>query len=337
MKYDFCTLFDRNYLTRGLALYNSLLEHCSDFNLWILCMDDIAYDLLDKMNLEKAKLIKLSDFEDEKLLAIKSGRGAGEYCWTCTSSLIFYILKKHPDMDMVAYLDADMYFYSSPKPVYEEFGDNSVMIIPHRFSPEQKYLKKEKGIFNVGMVIVRNDKHGLECVEWWRERCIEWCFDYYEDGKLGDQLYLNCWPEKFKGVHILRHKGANLAPWNVGQYRVTKKDKNIFVDFDILIFYHFHSLKIYPGFKLQMCNFAYDISINKRKLIYTPYIEGLKKAMEQIKVVDPEFNYGFSPTPPVLQRMIFNSNFGKIHTALKKRSSLYNKFYKFMNAKFFKS
>jgi hypothetical protein len=147
MKYHFCTLFDKNYLYKGLTLYNSLLKLCPDFVIWILCMDDIAYEILKKMNLEHAVLIKLPDFEDEELRKVKPKRTVAEFCWTCTPSLLLYVLRNNPSVDMIAYLDADLFFYSNPLPIYEEFGDNSIMIIEHRF-PEHLTHMEENGIYN---------------------------------------------------------------------------------------------------------------------------------------------------------------------------------------------
>ena len=83
----FCTLFDRNYLYKGVAMYKSLESICSSFHLFILCMDDDTYDTLKLLGLENCSLIRLVDFEDEQLLQAKQDRSRAEYCWTCTPSL----------------------------------------------------------------------------------------------------------------------------------------------------------------------------------------------------------------------------------------------------------
>jgi len=41
----YVTLFDSNYLTRGLVMYSSLLRHAGEFHLWIICFEDLAYQL----------------------------------------------------------------------------------------------------------------------------------------------------------------------------------------------------------------------------------------------------------------------------------------------------
>ena len=51
MKRYYCTYFDHRYLDRGKALYQSMLAHCGDFNLFVLCLSMECYEELQKLNL----------------------------------------------------------------------------------------------------------------------------------------------------------------------------------------------------------------------------------------------------------------------------------------------
>jgi len=241
--HTFCTYFDQRYLARGLALHESLERHCADFRLWILCMDRECYQDLMRRQLANVYLIALEDFErnDATLLAVKSERSSTEYYFTCTPSLPLYIFRCFPEQDILTYLDADLFFFNDPAPLFDELGQGSVGIIEHRLPAELRHLEIY-GIYNVGWITFRRDEQGLACLQWWRERCIEWCYDRVEPGRFADQKYLDQWPELFPGVRVLQHKGANVAPWNVSRYKLTAKGEQIFVDDQPLLFYHFHGL-----------------------------------------------------------------------------------------------
>ena len=46
---NYCTYFDKNYLSRGLAHYASLIKnHKSKFHLYIIAFDKFTYDFLKK-------------------------------------------------------------------------------------------------------------------------------------------------------------------------------------------------------------------------------------------------------------------------------------------------
>ncbi len=73
--FNFCMLFDSNYLYKGMTQYYSLLRESSNFHLWILCKDDKTFEVLSHMNLEHVTLITSKEFEHDRLLALKKGIG----------------------------------------------------------------------------------------------------------------------------------------------------------------------------------------------------------------------------------------------------------------------
>jgi hypothetical protein len=276
--YAFCTYFDRHYLTRGLALYESLQRHCArPFTLWILCFDDETYAILSRLNLSGVRLISQAEFEagDDALTAAKTTRSRVEYYWTCTPSLPLYVLAHHPEVELITYLDADLYFYGDPAPIYEELGDGSILIVEHRYAPEYASLADTSGIFNVGWMSFRRDARGLACLAWWRERCLAWCYAHYEDGKFGDQKYLDDWPQRFEGVVVLQHKGAGLAPWNLSQYRLAWRDGRFTVDGQPLIFFHFHSFRCVHDRVVEPAG-GYGLPWLAIKHLFLPYAAGLR-------------------------------------------------------------
>jgi hypothetical protein len=249
----FCTYFDVNYLTKGLALYRSLARQAVAFRLWVLCFDEPTYEILSYLDLPEITPISLAEFErgDADLLRAKTNRSRVEYYFTCTPSLPLYVLNNYPDIEVISYLDADLFFFSSPAPIYQELADKSILIVEHRFPPHLREREKVNGTYNVGFVSLRKNSIGVQCLEWWRERCLEWCYDRPEDGRFADQKYLDDWPVRFPQVVVLQHKGAGLAPWNVTNYTLNLANNQMFVDSQPLVFYHFH------GFR-QIYRWLYD-------------------------------------------------------------------------------
>jgi hypothetical protein len=242
-------------------------------------MDENSYQAVAILQHPSAIPIKLADLEsaDPELLASKTTRSRVEYYWTCGPAFISYVFDQYPDITLLTYIDSDLYFFSAPDPIFEELEESSIGIIEHRF-PLRHSDRNRFGIYNVGWLTFRRDHDGQQCVRWWRERCIDWCFDYVDGGRFGDQKYLDDWPVRFNRVRVIRHKGANLAPWNLANYSVTERGANFMVDDDALIFFHFHGLK-------QLSGFVYDTNLGRfgckpsklvRQKIFGAYIHQLR-------------------------------------------------------------
>ena len=274
---NFCTYFDSYYILKGLALYDSLCNTCGDdFHLYICAFDDESYKKLNSLQLRNVTVDSLSEVETDALLKVKPTRTKAEYCWTCGPSVIYHILMKYQLSD-ITYLDSDLFFMTSPKVIFDEIGDNSIGITEHFFEKQSI-----EGRFCVQYVYFKNDDEGLDALTWWRDRCIEWCFCRYEDGKYGDQKYLEQFPVRYKKVSIITNRGVGIAPWNMNLYSYsdnTLTHQGIEYTF---VFFHFH------GVTTELIDYELTLRLrdvvieNKRvvDLFMLPYMDAIKQVYE---------------------------------------------------------
>jgi hypothetical protein len=304
MKREFCTLFDSGYLFKALALYDSLERACDSFHLTALCFDEEAQRLLGDLALPHLTVLPLADVEarDSGLAVARADRNRFEYCCTATPALSLHLLETMPGLREITYLDADLFFFSDPEPLFAEMGDASVLITPHRF-PDYLRHYEANGIYNVQFMTFRRDERGMAALRWWHDRCIEWCYLRLEDGKFADQKYLDDWPDRFEGVHVLRHAGGGLAPWNLDRHTLRRENGKILVDGDPLVFFHFHRLRMRADGGYDWRAPGYLGLGPARELVYRPYLAALDEAKWIVHEVDPSFSAGLAEPPGWRQRM----------------------------------
>ena len=295
----FCTLFDSYYLDKGIALYRSLERTAGDqFKLYIFCFDEKSYEVLEAMKLEKAILIKSSVFDNDILLRLKEERSKAEYCWTCTPQTIEYVLD-HYNEESVTYIDADIYFFSSPQPLFDEIkkAEANVVITEHRFadSIHGRRMLRRSGKYCVEFNYFDQSENSRECLSWWKEKCIEWCYHIYEPERMGDQKYLEKFPMLFKGVHELQHVGGGVAPWNLEQYSLIRNDKIAGIklgnkssheEFD-LIFYHFQNIRYLSSDCINVYSGTHDKEL--KDAIYLPYLREIQTIRGLLRHFQVEF------------------------------------------------
>ena len=280
---NFCTLFDSYYLDKGIALYKSLERVSDDFTLYIFCFDDKSFEILNSLNFKHAVILHHSSFETPELLEKKTERSKAEYCWTCTPVTIEYVLNNF-NVNSCIYLDSDLYFYHDPQILFDEIwaADADAVIVEHRFKNNAygKKLEERNGKYCVEFNYFRQTDNSRKILNWWKEKCFEWCFDIPEKDRMGDQKYLNKFKDLFSGVHELKYLGGGVAPWNLEQYDLKRKNGYQIIMNDHkagefhLVFYHFQNIRYLPGRKVNIKSQTKDK--NLKYAIYIPYLKEIE-------------------------------------------------------------
>lgn len=269
----FCTLFDSAYLARGLAMYESLVKHEPQAQVFIFAFDAISYQILQELKLKQATIISLGQLETSELLAVKPHRSRAEYCWTCKPDAISYVFE-HYHVNSCTYVDADLYFFASPAIFLKELEGSSVLLTSHRFSPAYQSAIRN-GKFCAQWLSFKNNYQGRDILNWWRQACIQWCYNRHEKDCFGDQKYLETMIEQFSGVLEINHLGS-IGPWNMQQYKFYYENTRLKAvelcsekPFEV-VFFHFHHLQFLQNKKFNLGN--YKVPPSALDCIYKPYI-----------------------------------------------------------------
>lgn len=236
---NFCTLYDSNYISKGLALYLSIAKYTDDFTMYVMAMDRKCQEMLKTLAFKHVIVDCIKDIDDPKLQEAKGNRSRAEFCWTCGSYTTDYFLHKYNLLD-ITYLDSDLMFFCSPQVVSDELEKKnaSIGLAPH-FTKNPLF-----GRYCVQYVYFKNDENGSECLRWWKDECLKWCYSKLENGKYGDQKYLDYFADRFDSVYAIENRGVGIAAWNMDSYKylngrvIYKKKEWPFV------FFHYSNFKV---------------------------------------------------------------------------------------------
>jgi len=269
---NFCTYFDKNYLSKFLTLKASLDQIKSDYTFYILYLDDFVYNFFKENTFKNIQLINLADLEIAypDLLVAKKNRSLIEYYFTLSPFLPKYIFKKFNIFE-ISYLDSDLYFFKNPSKLINESSDSSVILIRQESNPIY-------GFYNVGWIFFNfNYNETKEIVEQWGEQCLNLCSDIPNPVKnlYADQKYLDSWPQQLKNIKILDPFQTCLSPWD--------KNATIEANIESMISFHFHGLEVKKNYFVSGFS-KYNKKITKKiiKKIYKPYL---------LKLLDIEKKY----------------------------------------------
>jgi hypothetical protein len=239
------TYFDENFLPRGLALYDSIVNNSDDFILYILALDEYTKEYFTKLAKDNIVVIGVHEYITYYNIDKTKYSTDKEFYFSVTPSLCLYVIENFKDIDILLYLDADVYLFNDLEILYNEIGDSSISMCSHRIAWYLDVFSKNYGKYNVGVNAFRNDGEGIKCLKQWYKDCSTWK-PHQKDYPLSffsDQIWLDKWQGLYKNIKIIEHIGINVAPWNAIQYKFTKNNNRYYVNNTPLVIYHFSSLK----------------------------------------------------------------------------------------------
>ena len=245
---NWATIITPDYLHYALAVHDSLLKtNREPFYLYVF----ISCSASDFQINETRKGVTFLFIED----VCNEGLGKNIYekyyffnrdyfRWSMKAMLLSCLIQNFK-INKVAYIDCDINYFNDPTFLFSLLDEYDLILSPHfrssdPFAEYDNYIMQfNSGIYNGGFVAA--NKNAVPALEWWARSCFAICEIDPAKGQFVDQTHLNLLPVYFENVHILKHRGCNIANWNQLECkRVKQDDGTVLINNEFpVVFIHF--------------------------------------------------------------------------------------------------
>lgn len=241
-----CTSLCANYLPKARVLAKSLKKHNPRAKL-VACLVEDELPVDPTLWIYFADIVLAKDLGIPNFNSFIFKHDKMEASTVVKGQLFKYLLNLYPSDSTFVYLDPDVYVGGAFDELLAALRSNSIILTPHLIHPENTpaaVLRNEldalkHGAYNLGFLAIKRSKEAQEFINWWTDRTQMACYKDIRNGIFTDQKWIDLAPGFFN-IHLLKHAGYNVAPWNLSQRKITKtRDGTLLVNGEALRFFHF--------------------------------------------------------------------------------------------------
>lgn len=240
------TSITNNYLPKARILGRSLKKFHPDWK-FVVVISEPVHEMVNLENEPFDQIVTIGELNIPNLEAWIFKHSIMEICTAVKGPAALYIVET-TKAEKLVYLDPDISLFDSLDEISQLLDVHPIILTPHQTKPETEkddvlanevcFLKH--GVYNLGFFAVRCKGQGLDFLNWYRDRLLEFCYIDFDWGLYTDQRWCDLAPVLFDELHIHRDPGCNVARWNLSQRHLYKDETGkYFVDETPMKFFHF--------------------------------------------------------------------------------------------------
>jgi len=263
------TSITNNYLPKASVLAKTVKKFNPDWIFHIVLSEPITEEAKDLVNILDY-IINLDELGIPSLESWIFQHKVTEICTAVKGHTAAYLFNKK-GAEKVVYLDPDIAVFNSLQPIADLLDHHPIILAPHISKPDkdlQDIVNNEIGalrwgVFNLGFFAVSKCGQGIEFINWWKERLLNFCRDDISYGLFTDQRWCDLAPVFFDKLYILRDSEYNVATWNLSNRAIGFNSVGeLMVEGEPLRFYHFSGYDSGAGAKM-----VDYVTLNKRNTV----------------------------------------------------------------------
>lgn len=216
------TIAARNYLARARVWARSLARHQPGLRAVVFLADEPdaeTRELAGELEVVAARELRIPGFAG---LAFRSN--VLELGTALKPFALSWLFDR--GAERVLYFDPDVLVCDELGALIEPLEASEIVLTPHLIEPaadpearvERSVLVA--GVHNLGFLGVRASAESRALLAWWGERLLRFCRARPGEGLYADQRWVDLVLGFSDRVAVVRHPGANVAYWNIGERRL---------------------------------------------------------------------------------------------------------------------
>lgn len=297
------TLCSNNYLAQAKTLGDSFIKYHPEVQFVIGLVDSlheqVDYKKFDNFTIITVDSLQIPDFQSltDKFNIVELN--------TAVKPFYFSYFFEIAGAEKIIYLDPDILVFSPFTEVLGLLSKHNIILTPQLCEPiddghsptDQTLLIT--GTFNLGFIALSGYSHVRNFLKWWADRVTKYGFAIPQWHMFYDQLYINLVPAFYDNYYILRHKGYNMAGWNLHERTVTDHNQDeVLINGSIpLRFFHFSGYQFSKPDVICKYNDRYNfISRPDVKKIFNLYQElVISNDYEALNKIEPIYKKKIPP------------------------------------------